>query len=362
MGNMQGTESDLWSLGILLYELHMGKEPFPGKSSSDMLHLISNQPIKFSSKYFSREAMNLVKCLLKFKANKRMKLHEINRLKFVQKFRKSIDNDETCAFSNVKIPFNPPQQVFTSQYQGKSNVKTSRKSRPKFNNMDKFKTMINEPGSLYQPNQFEISKIKSSRNISNRKRLKSQVIQPKIYLRKNDKNKERLKKIEHMENINSFRTKKSKTFSQFSGGFLSKEDDKTISREINYRNNFMKKELQNTNEKKKLTLSTKNDIVKDYTSMSGNNESLQITMTPRTNPKMVESSTMYNRFNKNLSSPKFINSSLMSGTFNRSQDKLRPDRLDSSKKHFIRSTNSEIKHVSRAQKSKNKLKEESVRK
>ena len=154
MGNMQDQKTDLWSLGILLYELHMGREPFPGKSSSDMLHLISNQPIKFSSKFFTRESMNLVKALLKFKPFKRICINDLLNSNFLKRhsridFRYSSggeaaggrnapkpkqvvlkrgQNQETLRGKNYHsgnvsrslnkdLGFDPPEKIFTSRFQ-----------------------------------------------------------------------------------------------------------------------------------------------------------------------------------------------------------------------------------------------------
>ena len=83
MGNVQSYSSDIWALGILLYELHMNKEPFPGKSSTNMLQLISNNPINFSSQHFNLDGMNLVKNLLKYKEKKRAKIPEILNSSFL---------------------------------------------------------------------------------------------------------------------------------------------------------------------------------------------------------------------------------------------------------------------------------------
>lgn len=160
MGNIQDQKTDLWSLGILLYELHMGREPFPGKSSSDMLHLISNQPIKFSSKFFTRESMNLVKALLKFKPFKRICINDLLNSNFLRRHsqidfryssvreaaggrnapekvvlkrgqkqetlqRKDYRSGDLSRSLNKDLGFDPPEKIFTSRF--KNVVKAGRK-------------------------------------------------------------------------------------------------------------------------------------------------------------------------------------------------------------------------------------------
>ena len=350
MGNIQGPESDLWALGVLLYELHMGKEPFEGKSSSDMLHLISNQPIKFSSKYFTREAMNLVKSLLKFKPNKRIKLREILKLKFIRKFRSSIKNEEmSTAYPSPIIQFNPPQKAFISQFKN-SHKNTIRKSRPKFNNMAKFKSLVNFPGSLYQPNQFEKHGLKSSRIISTKKRKNEQAVKPKIYLKQNYKNSKR--KIENKGFNNSQRTmeNKSKTFSNLSGGFLSKDDDKEISKEHKI-NQFFKKDSKISQNKKKQTLTTKNENLKENITNTENCKSLLSQQ--NSGQSLLQNK---NSFKYRLSKQ---NSIKLSVNYSASPDKNKSQKLKSSEKHFIKSINSKINNL-RLETPKSQIKNEQV--
>lgn len=87
LGGLQGFESDLWSLGILLYEMHTDKEPFSGKSPAEMLQLISNGRIRFSPERFPAEAAELTQGLLKFTPEKRMRIAEIWKSAFVRKFK-----------------------------------------------------------------------------------------------------------------------------------------------------------------------------------------------------------------------------------------------------------------------------------
>lgn len=45
---MQGKPADLWSLGILVYELYHGVEPFPGQNKKEVLHSIYNSQAVFN--------------------------------------------------------------------------------------------------------------------------------------------------------------------------------------------------------------------------------------------------------------------------------------------------------------------------
>lgn len=55
-GRMQGFETDIWALGILLYEMYHGYEPFKARTPDKILQLIQSRPIKFDSKKISKEA------------------------------------------------------------------------------------------------------------------------------------------------------------------------------------------------------------------------------------------------------------------------------------------------------------------
>ena len=247
MGNLQGPESDIWALGILLYELHMGKEPFSGKSSSDMLHLISNQPIKFSSKHFTREAMHLTKALLKFKPNKRITIPEIFQSKFLKNTRGSIKrggpagvSQEGAFTQSPVLNFNPPQTVFTSKFESKK-ASISPKPRPRFMNMEKFKSMLGSKGSLYQPSGGELPDSKSFRRVSRLRNPKvmEKVIQPKIYLQGKTSSASRSPGILRSEPTPSS-DKQRHMYSKQSMGFLSKEEYGTSSKEMQVSSFFPK--------------------------------------------------------------------------------------------------------------------------
>ena len=336
MGNLQGTESDLWSLGILLYELHMGKEPFAGKSSSDMLHLISNQPIKFSSKNFSREAMNIVKSLLKFKANKRMKLQQILKSKFIRKFRNSSKletSDKMTSLNSVTnqniVQFNPPPEVFTSKFGQKESTEQKRKSRPLFNNMNKFKCLIESNTSLYQPLNWERPN-KSTRRISRIKKPPvEKVIRPKIYLN-------------NTQSINSKGNVRKKTFSNQSMGFLSKEENGPSSKDIKV-SSFFKQNKKRMDTTKKHTMTTKHEMRKNSFQIKQTSSSF-LNLNNNNNNTICRNNRSLSEVKLKTSNHGFLSS--LNILKNRSIDRFSNSPSRSIENHFIRSNNQDSNLIS----------------
>ena len=345
MGNLQGPESDVWALGILLYELHMGKEPFAGKSSSDMLHLISNQPIKFSSKFFSRDAMNLVKSLLKFKPNKRMNIRKLKNSKYVSNFRNSFKVQKSSKSKNILVlsqspvlQFDPPEEIFTSKFKGKQPLEVHRKSRPKFNNMQKFKSMVEPKNSLYQPVTGEGPQ-KSLRRISrarNQARVGT-VIKPKIHLKKKqasgNESFQILRSETFQSSVHKNRTKERKSFSNQSLGFLSKEEYGTSLKEIQSSNPFMR-------------LASDNEVKRSWDTPFRNEKQTNSLLNFELNPKVdilkkrgeakfEETSTALCVDSQNLAKERII-----------SQEK---DLTGSSENHFIRTNNSDFQMMSKTE-------------
>lgn len=87
-GLPQGKESDIWSLGVLLYELYHNKEPYVGSSLEKQLDVINNQKIQFNDKKIPKEAKDLVEKLLKIRPKDRAGFEEIYRSDFLKDYNR----------------------------------------------------------------------------------------------------------------------------------------------------------------------------------------------------------------------------------------------------------------------------------
>lgn len=67
---------DIWTVGILLYELFHNIEPFKGETPQDILRAIMTQSLKFD-KHCPKEARDLIKYILNIDKNYRPKIAQI---------------------------------------------------------------------------------------------------------------------------------------------------------------------------------------------------------------------------------------------------------------------------------------------
>lgn len=61
---MQGFETDIWALGVLLYEFFHSSEPFKGTDPKSIMKKIELLPIPFVDRLIPREAKDLVSLIL----------------------------------------------------------------------------------------------------------------------------------------------------------------------------------------------------------------------------------------------------------------------------------------------------------
>lgn len=59
----QKTPSDVWALGIFLYEIHFNIEPFVGEDVDGMIQLIQTQPLRFDASICEEAKTIILKCL-----------------------------------------------------------------------------------------------------------------------------------------------------------------------------------------------------------------------------------------------------------------------------------------------------------
>lgn len=76
-GQTYGTKSDIWSLGILLYEMCTLEYPFKGKNYSQLIEQITSQKQNDIPALYSRQVHNLVRALLQKEPEKRPTLKQI---------------------------------------------------------------------------------------------------------------------------------------------------------------------------------------------------------------------------------------------------------------------------------------------
>ena len=106
-GRTYGHAIDIWSLGIVIYEMLVGMTPFWGKSMSKMCHNIIYSPPDLSCQNLSNAARSLCLRLLDKDQNQRPTIAEIKNQSFFDGI-----NWEKLAAKQVVSPFRPQSVRF----------------------------------------------------------------------------------------------------------------------------------------------------------------------------------------------------------------------------------------------------------
>lgn len=131
----QDFKSDVYSLGVLLFRLYHGKEPFKAGSVSNQLGLILQNEIPFNKKLITAEAQEIIKSMMSFEKEDRPDIYSIlaNRFFFkrkknkTEKGSKSGDNPKTikAKVKELKLPKKIKDEFIQKQDKKKeTNIKT----------------------------------------------------------------------------------------------------------------------------------------------------------------------------------------------------------------------------------------------
>lgn len=139
-GQLQDTPSDVWSLGVLLYEMHFYREPYPGRSEEEMLRLIhtSKPTFKFRGLPVSSEAVELIRSMLELAPQNRITLREAALHSFFYSpTNASITTGDTSNYSNesARVYNDAPENLNQLQKRLNQALKGIDANRPKLSSL-----------------------------------------------------------------------------------------------------------------------------------------------------------------------------------------------------------------------------------
>ena len=88
LSKLQCKKSDVWCLGILLYELHFNKEPFNEISTEKQITKIKRKDYKMDTGKISIEAERLIRSILVFEPEKRPSIDEVLKSSYFKVFNR----------------------------------------------------------------------------------------------------------------------------------------------------------------------------------------------------------------------------------------------------------------------------------
>ena len=233
---------DIWSLGILLYELLMGHSPFSSKKDNNIMIKIKLHDLSFKEKPLSKDCIDLIKGLLEPNPSNRLKIKEILVHPFI------INNSKKCqkiTNSKRKESINNSNENIMKFLEQKNNNFTI-----EFDNLRKKFGFDNGISLREQLSSRELIEFKSDKkiislktfNISKAKKTQSQRLEKLIDNMSNELEKAR-KKIDHL----NFKSGKQFSFEDFrdNSDLFDNSKIKETNDNSNYENTFENEDSKN---------------------------------------------------------------------------------------------------------------------
>ena len=95
-------KEDIWSLGIICYELLVGKNPFASQVMKELLEKI-NIGDYFVPTTLSQESISFLNCMLQFEPKKRLSLDKLCKHKFLRKNVNEFNKIDINELKNITI-------------------------------------------------------------------------------------------------------------------------------------------------------------------------------------------------------------------------------------------------------------------
>ena len=230
---------DIWSLGILLYELLMGYSPFKAKDPKNIMVNIKYHELTFDkNKNLSDECRSLIKSLLEVNPQKRIKIRDIFEHPFIKKY-------------SLKLYRN------TININNDINILNSNNNKKKLRKSD----IVNDNLSINEDKKTESEKnegeIFSSKNIVNWSKLLNKKDKGRMKKFADNLQSEMNKAINKINNL-SYKKTQTLSFEDFRDSNLLDDEDTN-----NNNNNDNKNSRKNSNDNKEIKESTFDDTFED---------------------------------------------------------------------------------------------------
>ena len=233
--------ADLWSLGVILYELYVGKPPFYTNSIYTLINIIIKDPVKYPSS-MSSEFRSFLRGLLNKTPSKRMKWAKILQHPFVK-----LNETEKKKYTNESNPNDPTGQHGDADNAPRFRLEMflSRTKNNKHNEMDELED-LEEVNGMHGMNDMHTTKtVTEMKKQERKKKKKTQKFNREgknnssndYNERKNNNNNNNNRNYNNNEDDDDANNRRRRTSRNDSDGPSSKRDQHNRNRNIESRDN-----------------------------------------------------------------------------------------------------------------------------